>query len=99
MSVILRGLGLDVDSTSSIVAFGLTVNPKTPEEAMDAIQKAGIENLFVIDFDGRRPLTKPEYRRYRRLVAMMRMGSVQFKQKRGGFEIFIERLPSFRKAA
>jgi hypothetical protein len=99
MSVVLRGYGLgDIDSGSSVVAFGLVRDLDAGETIETAIADASIAQLFVIDFDGRRKMTAAEYRKYRKLTAMMRMGQIQFQEKRNGIEYFIK--PTrFRKAA
>lgn len=63
MTVLLRGLGLDQNSFSSIAAFGLTVNPtdSVPDTVGDLGQYS-IEAFYVVDYsNNQRKLTKAEY--------------------------------------
>lgn len=104
MSIVLHGLGVgEIDSGSSIVAFGLARDLDQGETVEQAVASTGIENLFVIDFSaGQRKATKAEFRRFKRLVAAMQTGSIQFREKpgkRGGIEYWAVRDPLLRKAA
>lgn len=102
--IVLHGFGLsEIDSGSSIVAWGLARDLDQGEILDQAVLNAGIEQLFVIDFcDGRRKPTKAEYRRYQRMVKALQLGSLQFKErkgKRGGIEYWAVRDPLLKKAA
>lgn len=106
MSIILQGFGVDVDSLSSIVAFGLTVDPQTEEEAVEAIQGASIEQLFVVDYGGhRRKASQSEFRRFKRLSRRIDRDNLYFRQRKGRrpgdirTEWYVKPLPRFRKAA
>ena len=75
MSVVLRGLGLDQDSFSSIVAFGMTVDVTDVANPMPELADVGIEQMFAIDYSGfSRELTMHEWRQWRRVVAQVRKG-------------------------
>jgi hypothetical protein len=75
MSVVLRGLGLDQDSFSSIVAFGLTIDVVDVANPMPELENAGIEQMFAIDYSGfSRELTMHEWRQWRRVVSQVRKG-------------------------
>jgi hypothetical protein len=82
MSVILRGLGLDVDSMSSIVAYGLTRDLVGDVPIVDDIDGATIDQLFVIDFGGARPMTAAEWRRWRALMDRIRTCKVKARRVR-----------------
>lgn len=104
MSIVLHGLGLgDVDSGSTIVAFGIARDLEAGENIADVVQNAGIDQLFVIDYGHQfpRPLTEAEYRRFQRLIKMLMTGNVQFREKtvngKPGVEVWRE--PIMRKAA
>jgi len=104
MSVVLHGFGLgDVDSGSTIVAFGIVRDLNPNEDFSSVVRDASIEQLFVIDYGHQfqRPLTEAEYRRFQRLIKMMMSGPVQFRDKvvngKPGLEIWRE--PIMRKAA
>ena len=92
-----------IDSGSSIVAWGLARDLQEGETVQQAAAEAGIDQLFVIDFGmGRRKPTSAEYRRFKRMVKAMQLGSLQFKErpgKRGGVEYWAVRDPSLKKAA
>lgn len=103
MSIVLHGLGLgDVNSGSTIVAFGLVQDLEEGQIAADVIANAGIDQLFVIDYGSTftRPLTEAEYRRYQMLIKMLLAGGVQFRDKtvngKPGLEVWREPI---RKAA
>lgn len=105
MSVVLHGFGLgDIDSGSTIVAFGLVRDLQAGEDTAQVITNAGIDQLFVIDYGHQftRPLTEAEYRRFQRLIKMMMSGPVQFRDKvvngKPGLEIWREPI-IMRKAA
>jgi hypothetical protein len=75
MSVILRGLGLDQDSFSAIVAFGLTIKLNDAESPILELENASIEQLYAIDYSGNhRPLTLNEWRQWKRILAQIRRG-------------------------
>ncbi len=75
MSVVLRGFGLDQDSTSAIVAFGLSVNLQNEASPVQELDNIGIEQMFAIDYSGStRPLTLAEYRQWRRIMSQVRAG-------------------------
>lgn len=61
MSIVLQGLGLDIDSASSVAAFGLTVDRgDAPPPTQQELEVLSIENWYAIDYGnpcGRRPLT------------------------------------------
>lgn len=104
MSIVLHGLGLgDVDSGSTIVAFGLVRDLEAGEDIAEVVQSAGIENLFVIDYGHQfpRPLTEAEYRRFQALIRMIMSGPVSFEEQtvngKKGFHIWRE--PILRKYA
>lgn len=106
MSVVLHGLGMEtIDTGSSVVAFGLAIDLTGDQTVAEAAASTGIENLFVIDFDGRRRASKGEYRRFKRLVRMMQTGQLHFKErKRKGargsdIEYWADRRPITRKVA
>ena len=84
MSIILHGLGLgDVNSGSTIVAFGLVQDLEEGADVASVIANAGIEQLFVIDYGHTftRKLTPAEYRRYQMLVKMLLSGPCHFDEK------------------
>jgi hypothetical protein len=93
--IVVYGYGLDVDSTSSIVAYGLTASPQTEDQESDAISNASIDEMFVVDYSvGRRRMTRAEYSRWRKLVAMIRAGHMIQKKREKKFnklEITFER--------
>lgn len=97
MSIVLHGLGGDIDSGSSIVAFGLARDLDEGETIEQAVASSGIENLFVVDFSaGQRQASKAEFRRFKRMVAAMQLGSLQFREKpgkKGGVEYWAVRDP------
>ena len=104
MSIVLHGLGLgDVDSGSTIVAFGIARDLDAGESVIDVLQSGSIENFFVIDYGSQftRPLTEAEWRRFQQLIKMMLMGDVQFSDKivNGKPGLKIWRQPIIRKAA
>jgi len=106
MSVILKGFGRDVDSMSSIVAFGLAVNPVDEAGVVEAIQAADITQLFVVDYGGqRRKPSAAEWRMFKRMSKHIDMDTLYFRQKKsrkvGKIEIewYVKPLPKFRKAA
>jgi hypothetical protein len=99
MSVILEGLGLDVDSQSSIVAWGLTRDLEAGESIEQAIIGSSIENLFVIDFGGRRRMTASEFRRFKRRVKQVETTGLHFKEskrRRNGISFYSAELPAFK---
>lgn len=106
MSVVLHGFGLgQIETQSSIVAFGLARDLDEGESIIDAIANAGIDQLFVIDYGhniGRTPTTA-EYRRYKRLVKMVQMGNVHFEEKtqkgKKGISYYAVRKPKMRRKA
>jgi hypothetical protein len=71
VSFVLSGLGLDVDSQSSVVAFGLSIDLGTAPQPPTIVQleNTTIENWYAIDYRvrKRRPVTQIEWRRIRRL--------------------------------
>lgn len=102
--IVLHGFGVsDIDSGSTVVAWGLARDLDQGETIEQAITSTGIDNLFVIDFGyGQRKPTQAEYRRFKRIVAAMQTGSLQFKErpgKRGGVEYWAVRDPLLKKAA
>jgi hypothetical protein len=104
VSIVLHGFGLpEIDSSSSLVAFGLARDLEPGETIEQAVAFASIENLFVIDFGaGQRKPTGAEYRRFKRMVKMMQTGQMHFREKpgkRGGIEYWADRTPIMRKAA
>ena len=103
MSIVLHGMGLEIDSGSSLVTFGLSSDLEDGQTIDQAIVGAGIENLFVVDFGaGNRKPTAAEFRRFKRMVSAMQLGSLQFKErkgKKGGIEYWAVRDPLFKKAA
>ena len=104
MSIVLHGFGLgEIDSGSSLVTYGLARDLDEGETIEQAVASAGIENLFVVDFGaGQRKPTAAEFRRFKRMVAAMQMGSLQFRErkgKKGGIEYWAVREPMIKKAA
>jgi hypothetical protein len=104
MSIVLHGLGVgEIDSGSSIVAFGLARDLDEGETVEQAVASTGIENLFVVDFGGgQRQANAAEFRRFKRMVAAMQLGSLQFRErkgKKGGIEYWAVRDPLTKKAA
>lgn len=104
MSIILHGFGLgEIDSGSTLVTYGLSRDLDEGETVEHAVASAGIENLFVVDFSaGQRKPTAAEFRRFKRLVAAMQMGGLQFRErkgKKGGIEYWAVREPMIKKAA
>jgi hypothetical protein len=104
MSIVLHGLGLgDVNSGSTIVAFGLVQDLEAGQNPQEVIANAGIEQLFVIDYGSQftRPLTEAEYRRWQMLIKMLLSGPVQFTDQKvngkPGLKIWKE--PIKRRAA
>lgn len=105
MSIVLKGLALDVDSTSSIVAYGLSVDPADEGAALDAITGATIEQLYVVDYGGqkRRP-TPAEYRRWKRITKGIGRDNLYFKQRKGRkpgqvrTEWYVKQLPRIKQA-
>jgi hypothetical protein len=97
MSIVLHGLGLgDVNSGSTIVAFGLVNDLEAGQDVAQVIATAGIEQLFVIDYGHQftRPLTQAEYRRWQMLIKMLLSGPCQFRDKivngKPGLEVWRE---------
>lgn len=97
MSIVLHGLGLgDVNSGSTIVAFGLVQDLDEGVEVEQVLGNATIEQLFVIDYGSQfpRPLTEAEFRRFQMLIKMLLSGPVQFRDKKvngkPGLEIWKE---------
>lgn len=83
MSIVLMGLGLGIDSGSTVVAFGIARDLEEGETIESAIQNTGIENLFVIDFGlGRRKPTAAEFRRFKRISTLVGTRGLQFSEKR-----------------
>lgn len=106
MSIVLHGLGVEIDTGSSIVSFGLASNLEEGQTIEQAATSASIENLFVIDFGlGRRKATAAEHRRFKRALKMMLLGGVMWQQKKGkgahkgDIEIWAQRRPHMKKAA
>lgn len=104
MSIVLYGLGLEVDSGSSLVTFGLSNDLGEGQTIEQAIASAGIENLFVIDFGmGRRKPTAAEFRKFQRIAALVSTNGLQFterKSKRKGQIAFdVSVAPKLKKAA
>lgn len=81
MSVLLRGFGLDVDSQSAIVAFGLTLDLESPTLA--DLEATGIENWYAIDYRVgiRRPVTQIEWRRIKRLWRVWERSRIERERK------------------
>ena len=85
MSIVLHGMGLgDVNSGSTIVAFGLNQDLPEGVPVQEVLSSAGIEQLFVIDYGSQftRPLTEAEFRRFQMLVKMMLSGPVRFTDQK-----------------
>lgn len=82
MSVVLRGLALDVDSESSVVAFGLAVDIGA-SPTLDDLEATGIEQWYAIDYRvrKRRPVTEAEWRRIRRLWRVWERSRVDRERK------------------
>lgn len=104
MSIVLRGLGIGIDTGSTIVAFGLARDLEAGETVETAVLNAGVENLFVIDFGmGRRKPTAAEIRRFKRIAAMVGTRGLQFTEKKsrrkGVVEFDVSPAPILRKAA
>jgi len=104
MSIVLRGLGIGIDTGSTIVAFGLARDLDSGETVESAVQNAGIENLFVIDFGmGRRKPTAAEFRRFKRIAAMVGSRGLQFTEKKsrrkGVVEFDVHPAPILKRAA
>jgi uncharacterized cupin superfamily protein len=98
MTIVIRGMGLgEVDTGSTIVAFGIARDLEAGESINDALINAGIDQLFVIDFTDRRKMKPHEYKKYKRLADVMRMGLVTFTEERGGYKISRMQIP--RKVA
>lgn len=81
MSVILRGMGLDVDSQSSIVAFGLALDIESPTLA--DLEATSIENWYAIDYRVgiRRPVKPIEWRRIKRLWIVWERSRLERERK------------------
>ena len=100
MALVLHGMGLgDVNTGSTVVAFGLVNDPQGP--LIPTLQSASIDDLFVIDYGSQfmRPLTKAEYRQFKRLVKLLETGQVLFKEetRRGKKGILVYRDRGVRK--
>jgi hypothetical protein len=93
LSIVVRGFGLDVDSSSSIVAFGLTRNHVDTEEPVQVVNQATIDESYVVEFSGaeRKP-TPAEWARWRRWVQGITRGGLQItvKKRRGRTEYLVE---------
>lgn len=103
MTVVVQGLGIDVDSESSMVAFGLTRDLTAGETVTQAFDGSSIENWFVIDYGcGQRKPSRSECRRIRKIIDMMKRGNLRFKetkQKGGGIVVTRDRRPAMKRAA
>jgi hypothetical protein len=106
VSIVLHGLGVELDSGSSVVAFGLATNLEEGQTIEQAAVGASIENLFVIDYgQGRRRATAAEYRRYKRMLKMVMLGNIRWEQKKGrgakpgDIEYWATRKPHMKKVA
>lgn len=101
MAIVLRGLGLGIDSGSTIVAFGIARDLDEGETVEDAVRNASIENVFVIDFGmGRRKPTKAEFRRFKRISALISTRGLQFterKSRNGQLEFDVSLAPKLGK--
>jgi hypothetical protein len=87
--IVVYGFGLDVDSSSSLAAFGLALNPidMPPEQELEVMESATIEQLYAIDYSsGRRRLTQAEYQRWRKLVAAIKAGQMQAAKRRQKYD-------------
>jgi hypothetical protein len=104
MSVILRGLGLDQNSFSSIVAFGLTIKLSDVDNPIVELENVGIEQMFAVDYSGsHRPLTLDEWRQWKRILAQIRKGDRIVARKHRQIDrlnmTFARKLQPRRKAA
>ena len=99
----MRGLGLDVDSETSVVAFGLAVDITAGQTVTQVFDAASIEQWFVIDYGcGQRKPTARECRKIKKIIRMMKMGNLRFKEtkdKRGSIVITPDCTPVFKRAA
>ncbi len=85
MSVVLRGFGLDQDSTSAIVAFGMSIDVQNIANPEVELENASIEQMFAIDYSGmHRPLTLAEWRQWKRIMAQVKAGQrvIQRRERR-----------------
>ncbi len=104
MSIVLRGLGIGVDTGSTIVAFGLARDVEAGESVETVVANADVSQLFVIDFGlGKRKPTKAEIRRFQRIAAMVGSRGLQFTERKGRrkgqVEFDVSPAPILRKAA
>lgn len=104
MSIVLRGLGIGIDTGSTIVAFGLARDLGEGETVETAVVNADVSQLFVIDFGiGHRKPTAAEIRRVKRIAAMVGTRGLQFTErkgkKKGRVEFDVAPAPILRKAA
>lgn len=104
--IVLRGLGIDIDTNSSIVAFGLARDLVAGETVEQAVVNADVSQWFVLDFGmGRRKPTAAEIRRIKRLSALLAVGNLTFSETPSGrkgqinFNVSRARIPRMRKAA
>lgn len=105
MSIVLHGLGIgEIDSGSSIVAYGLARDLNEGETVEQAIASADVSQLFVIDFGmGRRKPTAAEVRRFKRIASLVSTRGLQFGErkgsKKGSAEFDVSIAPLLKKAA
>lgn len=103
MSIVLFGLGLEVDSGSSLVTFGLSNDLAEGQSLDQAIIGASIENVFVVDFGmGRRKPSAAEFRKFKRIAALVSIHGLQFTERKskrkGQIEFDVHVAPNLKAA-
>lgn len=83
MSIVVRGFGLDIDSFSSIVAWGLNRDAIDAVNPLPELEAATIDECFVIDFRaGRRKMSRTEWTQWRRVLAVIRRSRAKADSER-----------------